>query len=63
MKLRLFVAGVGVLASSSCISVAYAEDDALQVAAYSPAVGDAVVVTAARSPVALKDTLAARSVG
>lgn len=62
MKLRLFVAGVGVLASSSCISVAYAEDDALQVAAYSPAVGDAVVVTAARSPVALKDTLASTTV-
>ena len=56
MKLRLFVAGFGLLASAS-----YAEES-LQVAAYSPAIADAVVVTAARSPVALKDTLASTTV-
>ncbi len=60
MKLRLIVAGCGVLASS-----AYAEQGTegnLQVAAYSPQVADEVVVTATRSPVALKDTLASTTV-
>lgn len=56
MKLRLIAAGVGIVVSNG-----YAEE-ALQMAAYSPQVADEVVVTATRSPVALKDTLASTTV-
>ncbi|AUM12624.1 TonB-dependent receptor domain-containing protein [Ketobacter alkanivorans] len=56
MKLRLFVAGFGVVVSHS-----YAEEN-LQMAAYTPMMGDEVVVTASRAPVALKDTLASTTV-
>ena len=56
MKLRLFVAGLGVVVSNG-----YAEE-ALQMAAYSLQVADEVLVTATRSPVALKDSIASASV-
>ena len=52
MKLRLFVAGLGVVVSNG-----YAEE-ALQMAAYSPQEADEVLVTATRSPVALAITRA-----
>ncbi|MEE2733011.1 MAG: TonB-dependent receptor [Pseudomonadota bacterium] len=56
MKLRFIVAGYGLLAST-----VYGQET-LQVAAYSPEMGNEVVVTASRSPVALKDTLASTTV-
>lgn len=56
MKLRLIVAGFGVVATAS-----QAQED-LQMASYTPEMQDEIVVTATRSPMAVKDTLASTTV-
>jgi len=60
MKLRLFVAGVGIVTCS--IQTVASAEEALQLAAYSPEMADEIVVTASRSPMAVKDALASTTV-